>query len=258
MRTYYDGRQWITVLPDGRIRQATLGEALTANQGAGAPPGIAMPDYRITPENAQYLAKPGGTLTAQPDLAQQAGQTAQGNQATKETQKAAADKAAADQAAAEAAARQARQAAEASYAAALPRQYSDLYGRWLAGDQYNRSGQGTGRGNYFGGMGAPGGIPRGETTTNQDIYWNSAAGAHDAYNQAVAGVAEPDSYMARWLGNQFDQTYAQHNNAALTDTSRKWTDSLNEMMPGLVSRYFNLSGWQRGQNPGISFAGRRL
>lgn len=59
MQTYYDRTYgWVTREANGVIRQATLAEALAANQQAQAPAGVAMPDSRITAQNARIFATP--------------------------------------------------------------------------------------------------------------------------------------------------------------------------------------------------------
>lgn len=121
---------------------------------------------------------------------------------------------------------------------------------WRANDQYNQI------------YGRRGGLTEHyfptDPTTNQSAYWQSAAGTRDAWNQYVKGEANPDSYYARWLQNQYDTAYSQYNNESLNDPNRLWTEQIERGAQGLTDRYLSLPGWQQGKNPASTWAGRRM
>lgn len=90
------------------------------------------------------------------------------------------------------------------------------------------------------------------------LFWQTPTGMPFAYSRAVDAAARPDSAYNRWLRQQEGWVTSQYVDLSRTDPDLEYWQAVAGLMPRLAERYTTLPGWQRGQNPGVVSAGRRL
>jgi hypothetical protein len=123
---------------------------------------------------------------------------------------------------------------------------------WRNNDQYSVYGRHLGTGSYFQGAG---GQP---LDTTQQLFYQTDAGRQAGYARFMGEEADPTSYYYRWLGNQQGRVEQDFRNASVADPNLQYTNYLDQQSRGLYDTYRNLPGWQQGQNPGVTWAGRRM
>lgn len=254
MQTYWDAatKRWVTKLPDGTVRAATNSEALLAvSNGAQAPagtpgPGATSPTPALNPVEAHPLQRGqqtsivigGTTYTWDASTGQyrdpQGHTTADNNAPQTPTTPATGP------------------GTSPVVPPDQPAPYPALDMSWRNNDQYSVYGRLHGDGSYFQGTG---GQP---LTTSQQLFYQTGEGQHPAYQQFMAGEADPNSYYSRWLGSQEGRVENGFKNASVADPNLQRTYYYDQQSKGLNSMFANLPGWQQGYNAPGGFAGRRM
>jgi hypothetical protein len=123
---------------------------------------------------------------------------------------------------------------------------------WRNNDQYGVYGRHLGSGSYFQG---PNGQP---LDTTQQLFYQTDPGRQAGYARFMGEEADPTSYYYRWLGNQQGRVEQDFRNASVADPNLQYTNYVDQQSRGLYDTYRQLPGWQQGQNPAQTWAGRRM